>query len=111
DEATLATVDQSGAVRLWDVSTGMPLSPALPHRGFVQGMAFSPDGRRLFTGSEAGVACWELAAPAEGSTSELVDWARLVTGLELTRDGEVRQLTSDTWQRLRAARREQEVVR
>jgi WD40 repeat protein len=38
-------------VRLFDVSTGLPVGPVLEHKNTVFGAAFSPDGRMLVTGS------------------------------------------------------------
>jgi WD40 repeat protein len=39
-----------GEARLWDVVSGTPVSPPLPHAGAVQAVAISPDGTRLLTG-------------------------------------------------------------
>jgi WD40 repeat protein len=38
-------------VRLWDAATGEPVTPPLPHPGYVLSLAFSPDGQSLVTGS------------------------------------------------------------
>ena len=38
-------------IRLFDVSTGRPVGPALEHKNTVFSAAFSPDGRMLLTGS------------------------------------------------------------
>jgi WD40 repeat protein len=40
-----------GEAQLWDLSTGRPLGPALPHAYTVLNVAFSPDGSRMLTGS------------------------------------------------------------
>jgi len=40
-----------GQVKLWDSETGQELVKIEGHKGFVQAVAFSPDGRRLATGS------------------------------------------------------------
>ncbi len=37
--------------RLWDASTGKPIGPPLEHREWVWGVAFSPDGKTVITGS------------------------------------------------------------
>ena len=41
------------AVRLWDTATGKELHDLVGHHGYVEAMAFSPDGKYLVTGSEA----------------------------------------------------------
>ncbi len=40
------------AVRLWDVATGKELHDLPGHLFYVEGLAFSPDGRSLVTGSD-----------------------------------------------------------
>jgi WD40 repeat protein/serine/threonine protein kinase/tetratricopeptide (TPR) repeat protein len=39
-----------GEARLWDLGTGKPLEPPLPHAHRVWSVAFSPDGKTLLTG-------------------------------------------------------------
>jgi WD40 repeat protein len=46
----IANVD--GAARVWDAATGQPVSPPLPHGGFLHRVAFSPDGGRVLTAGE-----------------------------------------------------------
>ena len=41
-----------GTVRLWEAATGKEMLPTFLHRGVVQSVAFSPDGKRVATG------CW-----------------------------------------------------
>jgi WD40 repeat protein len=41
-----------GEVKIWDLATGRVLHDLRGHTGVVQGLASSPDGRRLATGSE-----------------------------------------------------------
>ena len=38
-------------MRVWDVATGRPLTRWLKHTRGISSVAFSPDGRRLLTGS------------------------------------------------------------
>jgi WD40 repeat protein len=49
DNATLATGDTEGFVRLWDVATGQLRAEILKHEFEVGDVAFSPDGRTLLT--------------------------------------------------------------
>ena len=50
----LAAGDRSGAVKLWDVDSGV--AEALPgHKGAVHALAFTPDGRLLVTAGADGV--------------------------------------------------------
>jgi WD40 repeat protein len=46
--------------RVWDAVTGKPLTPPLVHRHLVREVAFSPDGRLLYTFCEPPLAlCWD----------------------------------------------------
>jgi WD40 repeat protein/serine/threonine protein kinase len=61
--AQLATGSRDGSVRLWDVETGRPLGPALPHSAAVTAIALSPDGHMLAVGDvEGGVRFWDVKA-------------------------------------------------
>lgn len=54
DGEQLAAGDRSGAVKLWDVDSGV--AEALPgHKGAVHALAFTPDGRLLLTAGADGV--------------------------------------------------------
>ena len=37
--------------RLWNATTGLPITPPLRHGGTLRAVAFSPDGRTVLTGS------------------------------------------------------------
>jgi WD40 repeat protein/serine/threonine protein kinase len=51
DGRTLATGDETGVTRLWDVNTGTMLNEFKDHTDGVQAISFSPDGKLLLTGS------------------------------------------------------------
>jgi WD40 repeat protein/serine/threonine protein kinase len=51
----LATAGGDRVARLWDVSTGIPLSPPLRHDGPVRAVAFSPDGTLVATAGDDGM--------------------------------------------------------
>ena len=57
-----------GEAQLWDAATGKPIGRPLPHRNDVVAVAFSPDGKRIVTGSMDQTArLWE---PPAGNRSE-----------------------------------------
>jgi WD40 repeat protein len=62
DGRWIASGDWDGKARLWDAATGEPCA-VLPHAGFVLSLAFSPDSRRLVTGSfgEDWLRIWDVA--------------------------------------------------
>jgi WD40 repeat protein len=51
DSKTLATGGWDNAIRLWDTATGKQTRLLLGHRSYLVALAFSPDGKRLASGS------------------------------------------------------------
>jgi WD40 repeat protein/tetratricopeptide (TPR) repeat protein len=51
DDRFVVTGAADGTARVWDATTGLPVSPPLEHASFgsVNRVAFSPDGKRVFT--------------------------------------------------------------
>ena len=47
DGKHIATASQNGSVRLWDAKTGQPLLTFKGHTGFVNGIVYSSDGKRI----------------------------------------------------------------
>jgi WD40 repeat protein len=63
DGGWVATASADNTGRVWDGTTGEPLTPALGHRGWgrITDVAFSPTGDRFVTASAAGtVQVWRL---------------------------------------------------
>jgi hypothetical protein len=62
DGKQMLTGSDDGAVRLWDIASGQELRQFQGHRGFVYGVAISPDGRRALSGGSADsqMILWDL---------------------------------------------------
>ncbi|MFC4052203.1 AAA family ATPase [Actinomadura syzygii] len=78
DGRVLATGDEDGALRLWDMDTQGQIGTLTGRTEGVYSVAFSPDGRVLATGDEDGtVRLWDVAArhqigkPLIGHTREV----------------------------------------
>jgi WD40 repeat protein len=52
-------------LRLWDTETGKELAKLGRHAEGVSGVCFSPDGRRLYCGSDMSVRVWDVKARKE----------------------------------------------
>ena len=62
----LAALWDQQSVRLWDASTGAPLSQPLQHKSRIMGIALSPDGSLLATGTADGtVQLWDTLTGQE----------------------------------------------
>jgi WD40 repeat protein len=61
DGSRLATFSEARSARIWNVTSGKPLTPELPHKGAVNHAAFSPDDRWLATAStDAQARLWNV---------------------------------------------------
>jgi DNA-binding beta-propeller fold protein YncE len=63
----MLTGSDDGAVRLWDLDAGQEVRQFHGHRGFVYGVAFSPDGKRALSGgsNDNQMILWDLQAGKE----------------------------------------------
>ena len=52
DGSLIASGDRAGVVRIWEVETGNELAVLRGHQDDITGITFSPDNRRLLSGSE-----------------------------------------------------------
>ncbi len=84
DRRTVATYDNDGKVRLWDVEHS-GLRNSLAVTGHIRAMAFSADGRSLAVGGDTGVRLWDVATGH--SRGKLVGDDGAVASLAFSRDG------------------------
>jgi WD40 repeat protein len=102
DGRTVLTGCFDGVARLWDAATRRPLGFPLEHQDKVVAIGFSSDGAVVVTaGYDKTVRRERVPVPVRGGVERLALWARVSTNLDLTRDGELRTLPVDEWQRLR----------
>jgi WD40 repeat protein len=87
--------DAGRVARLWDVATGTPLGPPLAQEASGP-VALSQDGRlAAATSSDGRVSLWQLPIPIEGTVEQLQLWVQGFTGMELDRDGAIRELSTE----------------
>ena len=83
DGKLVAAACSTWGVQVWDATTGEPgVRLKGRERGEVAGLAFDPDGRRLFVAGSRGVEVWDLA-----SGQELLTLRGTVTAMTLSPDG------------------------
>ena len=86
--------------RLWDAATGQPIGPPMAHhpdKCWRARVAFSPDGRSLFTSDCHPARLWDAAAPLPDDVPRLAAWVEAATGLELDERGSIRVLDGPAW--------------
>ena len=61
--AGLVTASADRTARVWDIRTGVAVTPPLPHDGSVNRATFSPDGLRVVTASaDKNARVWDAAS-------------------------------------------------
>ncbi len=60
----MASAAGGGSVHLWEVTTGRQVLSGTA-RGRIEGLTFSPDGRRLAGSTRAAVTLWDTASGRE----------------------------------------------
>ena len=75
DGRTLATGDEAGVMRLWELPSGRPLAHWPVHEAAATALAFSPDGTVLVTGArDGGLKLWRLAQLRSELARLGLDW-------------------------------------
>lgn len=73
----------SPAARVWDAATGEPVSPPLMHKHHIMTAEWSRDGRKILTTSlDRVLRIWDVS-PAEGTVTELIQQAELLSAHRL----------------------------
>jgi len=85
DGVTIASGDQAGEIRVWNVHTGASQVLA-GHTGVVAALAFHPDGRQLASASADGLVClWDVQT--RGCTHVLRGHTNIVSCCDFSPDG------------------------
>ena len=81
DGKRFATGSRDGTARVWDVNSGLPLTPPLWHGAGVCSVCFLPDGLRLFTASHDGsVRIWDVPVVPEVVPAWAAKLPRILAG-------------------------------
>jgi RNA polymerase sigma factor (sigma-70 family) len=71
DGRLLAAGGPGPEIRLWDVLTGQELGTFRGHQGGITSLAFTPDGKRLISGSlDSTALAWDMTGPARALCPE-----------------------------------------
>jgi WD40 repeat protein len=92
DSTCFLTGAQDNTARLWHSATLKPIGPVITHQrgarrsGFNEGVwpvAFSPDGKAFWTGSDDGARLRVMPPIVKGEAERIVLWVQVLTGAKL----------------------------
>ena len=98
----LSSSDYEAEARLWDTSTGQPLTPLLRTAGVITGGAFHPNSQTVAIctvnpDGKGTISIWELPIPTSEDVEQLQLRTQVETGLEMSEAGEIRVMKPETW--------------
>ncbi len=86
DGRFIATRSDDNRARVFDASTTEPVTPFLPHSGYIRWVCITP-GNRLITASDPNLLrAWDLK-PTPLATEVIADYAKLLSGRRLNASG------------------------
>ena len=94
DGQTVAVASQDAPIGLWDARTGEHLTDFIGHTDPVVGLAFSPDGNTLASGSFREIRLWNLTLEQVSRATILRGHRDMVTTLAFSPDGKTLASTS-----------------
>jgi WD40 repeat protein len=105
DGRSLITASEDHTARVWDATTGEPLTPPLKHPRAVVSAYFSQDGSQAITVcADQTVRAWSLR-PDDRPVSVLISLAQVLSGSRVDEKHGILPLDGktlrSTWQRLR----------
>jgi len=86
DHTRIASGDEDGTIRIWDLQTGSLLNTLSTHDGAVTALAFSPDGSRLASGAN-GSSIQVHEVPSGKKIAEMTHRGSYVNTLDVSADG------------------------
>ena len=93
DPAILASGGPLGTVQVWDLAKAK-IRTFYGQGGFVESVAFSPDGRTLASATEGSVFLWDLTT---GDATALSEHMEVIPGLAFSPDGSTLATTAYAW--------------
>jgi WD40 repeat protein len=87
-DKTLFVGLSNGNIEHWDVRTRRKIGVLIGHKGYVNGLAFSPDGQYLASGSwDNTVRLWNMTTPKPNCVHTFIGHANKVTCVAFSPDG------------------------